>query len=199
MKQCLFWLVGLMSLLSLSSCDDKILYDGEANFRPEQYSAKMIVSEDETVDKDWVATTLLIYGQRDLVFAEMEKSDWRIITKDRLSLNGKTPLELYLDEPILIKNYSSEILQIESNYGCIDCVLDNYMVTYNYLGQDVLLQPKDGLRLTVRVEELNRYNEQYFFQSGYIVFMLSVAYVPVKIHKIPFIIIDEDKVKNVNL
>ena len=129
MKQCLFWLVGLMSLLFLSSCDDKILYDGEANFCPEQYSAKMIVSEDETLDKDWVATTLLIYGQRDLVFAEIEKSDWRIITKDRLSLNGKAPLELYQNDPILLRNYNSELLHVASSYGDIDCVLANYVVT----------------------------------------------------------------------
>lgn len=192
MKQCLFWLVGLMSLLSMSSCDDKILYDGEANFLPEEYSAKYDAETDTDTDVDWVSTTLLIYGPKELVFSEVEKSDWRIITKERLALSGKAPLELYQNDPILLRNYNSELLHVASSYGDIDCVLANYVVTYNYLGQDVILFPKGGMRLSVRIDETAKYEEPYFFQSGHVVFMLSINFIPVKIHKIPFYVIEED-------
>ena len=48
------------------------------------------------------------------------------------------------------------------------------------------------MRLSVRIDETAKYEEPYFFQSGHVVFMLSINFIPVKIHKIPFYVIEED-------
>lgn len=179
------WFFGLMSLLTMSSCEDKFTYDAEKNFMPIEYAAKLPVGD------EGVATTLLVKGVKELVFDEIEKSDWRIITQANISFRGKEPLNV-ISTSFAIEEDDPQLMHVASNYGDIPVTFGNTMVTYNYMGQEVVLQPENGMHFSVVKEEKERFEEPFFYQKGKLVFRLMVGYVVVKVHEVDFSIIDED-------
>lgn len=195
MKKILFFTIGLMSLIAVSSCEDHFAYDEEKKFLPLAYEAK----EDEEAGADWVSSTLSVLGIEGLVFDEIEKSDWKIITKSSYVVDAKEGLVIN-GSVFDVENDGGYLLTIPTNHDDDDGILvtlGNTRVTYTYMGKEMLLQPVDGLKLSVRMEETNRTEEPLFMQMGYIVFRLLVGYVPVKIHKIPFMVYDKEKVDSI--
>lgn len=182
-------LIGLM--LSLSGCDDKFMMEDDKNFTPIMYEAK----RPETLGEE--STTLMIKGVEDLVFDEIEKTDWKIITKYHVEFRGDQPLKFEDDDDgdgFVDYNVVSDALStIPTNYGDIVLTFDKLKVTYNYLGNETELQPDGGLKLVVDIEELQRSDEPLFMQSGNVVFRLCVGAFPVKIHKLPFFVYANDE------
>ena len=196
MKNLFVLVFGLMSLLTFTSCDDKFTYDDENQFKPYGYTAKLQDSEitDENVI---ISKTLEIKGVRGLVFDTIEKDDWKIITQSDFSAKGTAPLkiaetEIKIDNPDII-------IDLHSNYGDIPVTFDNVKVTYMYRGQLMELRPIEGLRLLIKIEDINRKYEPIFFHYGYIRYVLCVGHIPVKIHRQTFIIMDEDNLGDVVL
>lgn len=190
MKKSLFFfsLMGLMLLLS--GCDDSFMMDDNKNFTPIMYEAK----KPEILGGE--ATTLLIKGIEDLVFAEIEKTDWKVITRYNLEHRGERPLELIDDDgdgSLCYMVNADALYSIPTNYGDILVTFDNIKVTYSYLGNEIELIPDGGLKLYVDYEEINREVEPLFLQSGNIVFRLCIGSFPVKIHKLPFCIYSSDE------
>lgn len=181
-------LLGLMVLLS--SCDDSFSMDEEKSFTPVMYQAKA----PEVLGEE--ATTLLIKGVGDLVFDEIEKTDWKIITRYRVEYRGDHPLKLLNDDGNGIVSYeidSESLFSIPTNYEDVLLTFDKLKVTYTYLGNETVLMPDGGLKLVVDLEESKREDSPIFFQSGNIVFRLCVGSYPVKIHKLPFCVYADDE------
>lgn len=181
-------LIGLV--LSFSSCEDSFSMDEEKSFMPIMYEAKT----PEVLGTE--ATTLLIKGIGDLVFDEIEKTDWKIITKYHVEFRGSRPLELVDDEDHdgdVTYTVKDALSSIPTNYEELLLTYDKLKVTYNYLGSETVLQPDGGLKLVVSIEELKKEDEPLFMQSGNIVFRLCVGALPVKIHKLPFGIFATDE------
>ena len=185
MKKNVF-IIGFFGLISvLSSCDDHFTMDEEKSFTPIKYAAKA----PETLGEE--ATTLLIKGIGDLVFDEVEKTDWKIITRYHIAIRGNQPLQIEED---LSYNIDGDVLMtIPSNYEDILVTFDKLKVTYTYLGKETELMPEDGLRLRIDLEELRREDGPIFLQTGNIVFRLCVRSIPVKIHKLPFAVFATDE------
>jgi hypothetical protein len=184
MKKTAIMALGLMSLLALSSCEDKFSYIGENQFLPIGYQMKSPEKYDEE------SSTVQVMGIKKLIFDEFEKSDWKIVTQPNVIIRGDHPLEfskkIYKIEDI------NDILDLDTNFEeKIPLAFTNTLVTYQYLGEETILEPLDeeGFLLQVSVEEEKRVDDgQIFTQVGYIVYRLMVGYVPVKIHKQPFVV-----------
>ena len=188
MKRILFFAIGIMSLVVMSSCEDHFAYDEEKQFMPLAYEAK----GDEDGNADWVATSLSVLGIKGLVFDEIDKTDWKIITQSSFIVGASE--ELAINGSIFpIENDAGDLLTIPTNYDGILVTLGNTKVTYTYMGKEITLQPVDGLKLSVRLEENYRAEDPLFVQTGYVVFRLLVGYVPVKIHRVPFMVYDSEK------
>ena len=174
-----------MSLVGLlSSCEDKFVYDEEKNFVPLQYSVKMDIDEDTKV-----STTLQIKGMYDLVFEEIEKTDWRIITPAEFVGKGHEPLKI--TNKLIPLTTDDGLIFVATNYGNIPLTIANTKVTYNYMGQEIELRPEGGLSIMVRISEDKLFDERPFLQYGNVEFVLMVGGVPVKIHSLKFMVIDE--------
>lgn len=185
MKKIMF-LIGLIGLiLVVTSCDDKFTIDEEKSFTPIMYAAKApdVLGEE--------ATTLLIKGIEGLVFDEVEKTDWKIITRYHIGIRGNQPLQIKEGISYDVDGYG--LMEISSNYDDILVTFDKIKVTYDYLGKETELKPEGGLRLLVDLEELQREDEPIFLQTGNIVFRLCVGSYPVKIHKLPFAVYATDE------
>ncbi len=183
MKKMVF-IISLIGLVLLPiSCEDSFTMDEEKNFMPIMYEAKT----PEVLGEE--AKILLIKGIGDLVFDEIEKTDWKIITRYHVEFRGSRPLQLLDDDDndgyvtYMVKDALSSI---PTNYEELLLTYDKLKVTYNYLGIEAELRPDGGLKLVVDIEELKREEEPLFMQSGNIVFRLCVGSLPVKIHKLPF-------------
>jgi hypothetical protein len=190
MKKSLFFISLMGLMLLLSGCDDSFMMDDSKTFTPIMYEAK----QPETLGTE--ATTLMIKGVEDLVFDEIEKTDWKIITRYHLEYRGDHPLELTDDDDdyICYDVNGDALFSIPTNYGEIVVTFDKIKVTYNYLGNEVELMPDGGLKLYVNVEEEKREDDPFFLQIGNIVFQLCVGSFPVKIHKLPFCVYANDEV-----
>lgn len=185
-KKSLLLLIGLMSLISLSSCDDKLIYDDENHFVPILYSAKMIEGEEV------VSTTLQIKGLHNLVFDEIEKTDWKIITPAEFYVRGHEPLAISQE----LIPVTDGLMWIQSNYGDIPVTIGNSKVTYEYMGETMELDPQGGLNLMIHLTVKSCSEDRPFLQYGTIDFALLVGYLPVKIHSINFIVADENGMGN---
>ena len=185
MKKDVFFisLIGLMS--ALSSCDDHFTMDEEKSFTPVMYAAKT----PEVLGQE--STTLLIKGIEDLVFDEIEKDDWKIITQYRIGIRGNQSLQI--GEDLQYKIEDDGFISIPTNYDDILVTFDKLKVTYFYLGKETELMPEGGLNLMVDIEETQKEDDPIFFQTGYIVFRLCVGSFPVKIHKLPFAVYATDE------
>ena len=191
MKKIFCWVFGLIGLITMGSCEDSFTMDEEKSFTPVMYAAK----EPEVLGE--VATTLLIKGVGDLVFDEIEKTDWKIITRYHVKFRGEKPLELEDDDDrdgSVTYTVKEALSTIPTNYeDDILLTFDKTKVTYTYLGSEIELVPDGGLKLMVNIEEKNREEEPLFLQTGNIVFRLCVGYLPVKIHKLPFAVYSSDE------
>lgn len=182
-KKIFFWVCGLMSLLTLSSCEDKITFNEGGEFLPIGYTIKT----PENLDEFKEMTTLQIMGIKGLIFDTVEKSDWKIITWDQAVFNGSEPLEFYSNN-IEIENLKG-FVNVPTNYGDIPVAFGNTDVEYTYLGEQVKLQPLETFRLFVKVElegessDESKSKDGPFIQYGHIVYTLSLGNVPIKTHK----------------
>ena len=175
-----------MSLVGLlSSCEDKFVYDEEQNVVPLQYSAKIYDLDEDTKE----STTLQIKGLYGLVFEEIEKTDWKIITPAEFVGKGHEPLKLIKN---LVPLTDDGLIFVATNYGNIPLMIANTRVTYNYMGEEIELSPEGGLSLMVKISEDKLFDERPFLQYGNIEFVLMVGGVPVKIHSLKFMVIDEN-------
>ena len=184
MKKNLFIaVIGLMSLISMSSCEDYFTYDNEKSFSPIGYDAEIIKE-----DGDEVSKTLLIKGVQGLVFDKIEKDDWKIITQSEVMFNGNKPLEITRD--MIEVNEDEPIIRLATNYDDIPITFGNTAVEYTYLGNKVELPPLEKLQFNVRMEDVKESDVGFYLQVGHLVFRLYVGYVPVQIHKVLFMVAD---------
>ena len=185
MKKTLFWIVGLIGLTVVSSCEDKISMSEDNNFLPIGYTAKDSV-------------TLRICGIADLIFDEITKDDWKIITSGEQVFVGEEPLKV--DESVIYVNHN-KIYLLENNYDAeLPITFANTKVTYEYVGNNLELEPLDSLRLFVKVitTKKSEPESQHFFQVGYINYTLTVGYIPVRTHQQNFIVISEKFKDNID-
>jgi len=174
---------GLMSLLTFTSCEDYFTYDDDKAFLPCAYEAKS--SSDETEAK-----TLLILGINGLVFDEIEKSDWKIMTNTSYLFRGKQPLTLMENNIITVEN-KNRMLNIDTNYGNLPIAFGNMNVYYQYMGQQVDLDPVEGFHLLVKVKAEKEIKDPFYAQSGKLTFTLMAGYCPVKIHEVEFLVLED--------
>lgn len=190
MKKKKILLLGLISLVGLSSCEDKFTYDKEKEFIPVGYSPKVPkISGTEDVLSE--VTTLQVLGLKGLVFDEIEKADWKIITPSEFSVKGKEPLSIGDNVFEFGMEIPNSLFEIETNYGALPVALGNTTVSYQYAGQDIELDPLGEVRLTVIIKENERKETPYFFQYGELEFVLSIDYMPIKRHSINFFVMDQ--------
>lgn len=178
---------GLMSLMTLTSCEDKFIYDDDKSFLPIGYNAKSPEDDDE----EHISSTLLILGIHGLVFDEIEKSDWRIVTQSMYAFRGNQPLTLE-ETMIDITDTWSKITNIHTNYGDIPVTFGNMNVNYQYMGENIELEPIDGLSLHVRIEQTGLATDPLFMQHGKVVFHLLVGLCPVAVHEVNFLVLGEN-------
>ena len=150
-----FLVCGLMSLLTLTSCDDRFTYDADKVFMPCAYEVKGPSSGEE------VSSTLLILGVNGLVFDEVEKSDWKIMTNSNYMFEGNQPFTLLSDKIMTIEN-KNQMMNIPTNYGNLSIAFGNMNVSYQYMGQDVDLDPLEGFQLKVTIEVKGEMKEPFF-------------------------------------
>ena len=191
MKQIFFFLLfGLMSLISLSSCEDKIITQDENEFTPLGYQAKAINLED--IDEDnpkFIVTTFQVKGVKDLVISEFEKDDWKILTTDQKVYTGSEPMKLGQNR-VVINNFN-KVIDVPSNYGDIPIAFMNTVVSYDYMGQTVILKPLEEMDVTIVVEEISKEISPIFVQLGYIHITLHIGCVPIATTKVQFIIMED--------
>lgn len=188
MKKIFLLVLGLMSLVVLSSCEDSFSYYDENEFIPLAYTAKISATDDS--DALVTADTLEILGVRGLVFDYIEKTDWKIITPSKAIFRGNKSLSI--DEsltPINVKR----ITEIKTNYDeSIPITFGNTDVRYTYRGQLLELEPLDGFNLSVKIEVTHRSEEPFFVEYGNIVYILMADLIPVKVHRQEYFILDKD-------
>lgn len=190
-----FLLFGLMSLISLSSCEDKIITQDENEFAPLGYQPKTINLED--IDEDnpkFLTTTFQVKGVKDLVISEFEKDDWKILTTDQKVYTGNEPMKLGQNR-VVINNFN-KVIDVPSNYGDIPIAFLNTVVSYDYMGQTVILKPLEEVDVTIVVEEISKEISPIFVQLGYIHITLHMGYVPIATTKVQFIIMEDVTDKN---
>ena len=188
-------LLGLISLVGLSSCEDKFTYDKEKSFVPIGYSPKVPkISGTEDVLSE--VTTLQVLGLEGLVFDEIEKTDWKIITPSEFSVKGKEPLSIGNNVLEFGMKIPNSLLEIGTNYGALPVVFGNTTVSYQYAKQDIELDPLDEVRLLINIKESERQETPTFFQYGELEFVLTIGDLPIKRHSINFFVIDPSINKN---
>lgn len=186
-RKILFFVIGLMSLIATTSCD-KITFNDDGEFMPVGYIVKSPDSEADI--SSGVVSTLQIMGIRGLVFDEVEKSDWKIITQPEVAFKGETRLE-FEENPIEIE--LKGITELLTNFDeDISIAFGNTTVFYTYMGNQVELEPIDKVYLSVKIDEKQLSQKPYFLQYGYIIYTLQIGYVPVKIHKQPFMVTSQN-------
>ena len=193
MKRILFLLLGLMSLVGLSSCEDKFVYDEEKEFIPLGYLPKRPPLDDEDPESiTREVTTLQILGPKGLVVDQIEKDDWKIITPASLSFRGTEPLQLEKRVFEFEEDIPRAIMDVNTNYAgeTIPIAFGNTKVMYQYMGQDVELIPLGDVRLIFNVVEKDRRQGEYFTQFGDIEISLMIDYLVVKKHTISFVVLD---------
>ncbi len=191
MQKILFLLLGLMSLVGLSSCEDKFVYNEE--FDPLGYLPKMPpLDDDDPKSITQEVTTLQILGPKGLVVDQIEKDDWKIITPASLSFRGTEPLQLEKRVFEFEEDIPRTIMEVNTNYAgeTIPIAFGNTKVVYQYMGQDVELIPLGDVRLIFNIVEIDRKQGEYFAQFGEIEISLLIDYLVVKKHTISFIVLD---------
>ena len=189
-RNLVFLLFGLMSLISLSSCVDKIITPDSNEFAPLGYQAKAVNLED--IDEDnpkFLTTTFQVKGVKDLVISEFEKDDWKILSTDQKVYTGNEPLKLGQNR-VVINNFN-KVIDVPSNYGDIPIAFMNTVVSYDYMGQTVILKPLEEMDVTIVVEEISKEISPIFVQLGYIHITLHIGCVPIATTKVQFIIMED--------
>ena len=179
-----------MSLVGLSSCEDSFTYNGENEFVPLGYQPKIENLDEVGADdsKD-VVTTFQVKGVKDLVISEFEKDDWKILTTDQKLFTGTEPIKV--DQTMVVIDSFNKVFDIPSNYGDIPIAFMNTVVTYDYMGKTMELQPLDEVYVTIVVEEVSKNESPIFTQYGYIHITLHLGYIPIARQKVQFIIIED--------
>ena len=141
-------------------------------------------------------TTLQVLGLEGLVFDEIEKTDWKIITPSEFSVKGKEPLSIGNNVLEFGMKIPNSLLEIGTNYGALPVVFGNTTVSYQYAKQDIELDPLDEVRLLINIKESERQETPTFFQYGELEFVLTIGDLPIKRHSINFFVIDPSINKN---
>ena len=188
MKKILFLFLGLISLVGLCSCEDKFTYISENEFIPLGYQPK-VENLDEIDNTKDVITTFQIKGVKDLVIEEFEKDDWKILTTDQRLLVGNEPMKVY-DRIVEVDNFNN-VIDVPTNYGTIPIAFMNTVVSHDYMGKTMILQPLGKVNITITVEEVNKQTSPIFMQYGYIHIVLHIGYVPIARQKVQFIILED--------
>lgn len=186
-----FLLFGLMSLISLTSCEDKIITQEEPEFMPYGYQPK--IPETQEFDDLPIVTSFQILGYKNLVISEFEKDDWKIIVPDHFLCRGDQPLKV--TNPVEVTNFR-KVLDIPTNYEELPVAFGNTAVPYEYMGQTTMLEPIGGVMLTLTIKERFRREQPMFLQYGYIKVRLNIAFVPIAETKIPFMVLDDTSAPN---
>ena len=186
-----FLLFGLMSLISLTSCEDKIITQEEPEFMPYGYQPK--IPETQEFGELPIVTSFQILGYKNLVISEFEKDDWKIIVPDQFLCRGDQPLKV--TNHVEVTNFR-KVLDIPTNYEELPVAFGNTAVLYEYMGQTTMLEPIGGVMLTLSIEEEFRREQPIFLQYGYIKVRLNMAFVPIAETKIPFMVLDNTSAPN---
>ena len=165
-KKNLFLVFGLMSLITMLSCDDKITFNDDPEFLPIGYVVKSPQDTEELASGE--LNTLQIMGIGGLVFDEIQKDDWKIITQSEIYFKGNTPLK-FDNDVTEIKNLKG-LIDLPTNYDDISVALGNTSVTYTYLGKPVELEPLEKVSLS-RISFCFVYSSKIFMASLF----LSIA------------------------
>ncbi len=192
MKQIFFFLLfGLMSLISLTSCEDKIVTQEEPEFVPYGYQPK--APETNEFGEIPIVTSFQILGYKNLVISEFEKDDWIIIVPDQFLCRGDQPLKV--TNPMLVTNFR-KVLDIPTNYEELPVAFGNTNVPYEYMGKTTMLEPLGEVELFLTIEEEFRQEQPMFLQYGYIKVRLIMAFVPIAEKKFPFMVIGDSSDPN---
>ena len=186
-----FLLFGLMSLISLTSCEDKIITQEEPEFMPYGYQPK--TPKTQELGELPIVTSFRILGYKNLVISEFEKDDWKIIVPDHFLCRGDQPLKV--TNPVKVTNFR-KVLDISTNYAELPVAFGNTAVPYEYMGQTTMLEPIGGVMLTLTIKEKFRREQPMFLQYGYIKVRLNIAFVPIAETKIPFMVLGDASVPN---
>lgn len=186
-----FLLFGLMSLISLTSCEDKIITQEEPEFMPYGYQPR--IPETQEFDDLPIVTSFQILGYKNLVISEFEKDDWKIIVPDQFLCRGDQPLKV--TNPVEVTNFR-KVLDIPTNYEELPVAFGNTAVLYEYMGQTTMLEPIGGVMLTLTIEEEFIREHPIFLQYGYIKVRLNMAFVPIAETKIPFMVLGDTSAPN---
>lgn len=188
-----FLLFGLMSLISLSSCEDKIVTQTEPEFMPYGYQPK--TPETEEFGELPIVNEFQILGYKNLVISEFTKDDWKIIVPDQFLCRGDQPLKV--TNPVDVTNFR-KVLDIPTNYEGLPVAFGNTTVPYEYMGQTTMLEPIGEVMLTLTIDEEFRQEHPMFLQYGYIKVRLNMVFVPIAETKIPFMVLGDASDPNWN-
>ena len=169
MKKILFIAVGLMSLLGMSSCDDKSTFIETEEFAPYCY-----VIKDET--------TIQVVGYKSLIIEEMQKTDWQLYVQFSLSFTGDEPLRVEENE-INLAEYNdkkSVQLDVETNllFGDytqnLSFAVGGLLQPYTYMGEEVQLMCVSSLKvkIDIEVESITEDPAEPFYEKGMVVISL---------------------------
>lgn len=157
--------VGFMSLLGMSSCDDKSEFMETEEFVPYCFMVKD-------------ATTIQVVGYKSLVIEETEKTDWQLYVPFSLPFFGHEPLEIEQTEISLLDyiEKNSVQLDIKTNFGegleqDISFAVGGLLYPYTYMGQEQKLECITPLKVTLEVK-VDSLSEDPFYEKGTIVFSL---------------------------
>ncbi|MBQ9034589.1 MAG: hypothetical protein IJ099_01335 [Alphaproteobacteria bacterium] len=195
MKKILLSLL-LMSLVGMSSCD-KLSFDPNPKFIP--YGWEAVYSDDEPLSADAEASKILIKGMRNIVFDEIEKTDWKIYLPSKVNYEGRQSLQLIggiTDSTTVVDAIENTLIEIPTNYESIPVNLSNLTVAYDYMGESLKLPLIDDngnkvtMKLSVAIKpEFSKNKNGVFMEYGYIVFRLIANYIIVKTKKLQYVIL----------
>lgn len=169
MKKILFIAVGLMSLLGLSSCDDKSTF-----IETEEFAPYCFVVKDES--------TIQVVGYKSLIIEEMQKTDWQLYVQFSLPFTGDEPLKLKENEIDLLEYNDKKSIQldVETNlmFGDytenLSFAVSGLLQPYTYMGEEVQLMCMSQLKvkIDVEVESITEDPAEPFHEKGMVVISL---------------------------
>ena len=190
-RNLVFLLFGLMSLIGISSCEDKIVTQEEPEFMPYGYQPK--APETNELGELPIVTSFQILGYKNLVISEFEKDDWKIIVPDQFLCRGNQPLKV--TTPVEVTNFR-KVLEIPTNYEELPVAFGNTTVPYEYMGQTTMLEPIGEVELFLTIEEEFKQEQPIFIQYGYIKVRLIMALAPIAETKFPFMVLGDSSDPN---
>jgi len=158
------WLMSLLGVLSLSSCDDKSTFVETDEFAPEYY-----------VIKDDTHISVIGSGTSGLVIEEAEKTDWDIYVPFKCDFGLDKPLEITeADSLVFIYSKTTKEIEISTNAGPFSVAVGGLTYGYTYMGEQLRLFCASALAIRAEIQEdVSKREENPFHEEGKIVLTLE--------------------------